>query len=142
MSIWFKDYILQDIAWMAKGTMMEALDMELLEIGEDWLSGRMPIGPKTIQPAKLLHGGASVALAETIGSIASYLIIDPMKFSCVGQSIQANHLRPGIKGFANAKAHVIRIGKTSHVWDINIADDNGKLLCVCRLTMAIIPKLP
>ena len=140
MSIWFKEYKVADIAHMGDNTMMEALDMELLEIGEDWLSGRMPIGPKTMQPMRLLHGGASAALAETVGSIAAYLVIDPEKYYCVGLSITANHLRPGLKGFANAVARPIRIGKTTHLWDIDIKDDEDKLLCVCRLTMAIIPK--
>lgn len=140
MSFWFKTYKISDFAPLIKGTMMEALDMEIIEVGEDTVSGRMPIGPNTIQAAKLLHGGASVALAETIGSVASYLIIDPDKFICVGQSIHANHLRSGSKGFAHALAKPVRIGKTSHVWDIDIKDDEGKLLCVCRLTMAIIKK--
>ena len=140
MAFWFKKYKISDINWLIKDTMMEVLDMELVEIGEDTVSGRMPIGPKTVQTLKLLHGGASVALAETIGSVASFLIIDPDKFYCVGQAIQANHLRSGTKGFANDIAKPIRIGRTSHVWDIDITDDEGKLLCVCRLTMAIIKK--
>ncbi|HAW50825.1 MAG TPA: esterase [Flavobacteriales bacterium] len=140
MALWFKKYTISDISWVIKDTMMEVLDMEFVEIGENTVSGRMPIGPKTIQTLKLLHGGASVALAETIGSVASYLIIDPEKFYCVGQSIYANHLNPGTKGYANALARPIRIGKTSHVWDIDITDDEGGLLCVCRLTMAIIKK--
>lgn len=140
MSIWFREYSIEDIAHMGDNTMMEALDMELTEIGEDWLSGRMPIGPKTMQPMRLLHGGASAALAETVGSIASYLVIDPDKHNTVGQSITAHHLRPGLKGYAHAVARPVRIGRTSHVWDIDIKDDDGKKLCVCRLTMAIIPK--
>ena len=140
MALWYKEYNISDGEDLGKGTMMETLDMEITEIGDDFLVGRMPIGPKTIQPARLLHGGASVALAETLGSVASYMIIDPEKYICVGQSIQANHLRPGIKGFVNARTKVIRIGKTSHVWDIDLTNDEGKLICVCRLTMAILPK--
>jgi len=140
MSFWFKTYKISDLVHLLKGTMMETLEMELVKIGKDTVSGRMPIGPKTVQPAKLLHGGASVALAETIGSLASYLIVDPDKFICAGQSIHANHLRSGSKGFAHALAKPVRIGKTSHVWDIDITDDHDKLLCVCRLTMAIIKK--
>ena len=140
MTYWFKEYKIEDIAWMKKGTMMEALEMDLLEIGNDYLTGRMPINHKTVQPMKILHGGANVALAETLGSIGSWMMIDPEKQICVGQSITANHLRPGTKGFANAKATIIHRGKTSHLWNIDITNDEGKLLCVCRLTMAIVPK--
>ena len=140
MAFWFKKYTISEIDWIIKDTMMEVLEMELVEIGENTVSGRMPIGPKTVQTLKLLHGGASVALAETIGSVASFLIIDPEQFYCVGQSILANHLSSGTKGYANATAKPIRIGRTTHVWDIDITDDDGKLLCVCRLTMAIIKK--
>jgi len=140
MALWFKTYTISEIDWIIKDTMMEVLEMELVEIGENTVSGRMPIGPKTVQTLKLLHGGASVALAETIGSVASFLIIDPEQFYCVGQAITANHLRSGTKGYANAIAKPIRIGRTSHVWDIDITDDEGVLLCVCRLTMAILKK--
>ncbi len=122
------------------GTMIEALDIEVTEIGHESVSGRLPIGPKTIQSANLLHGGASVSLAETIGSVGSFMIIDPEIHYPGGQSITANHLRPGLKGFANALAKTDRKRKTSHVWDVDISDDDGKLLCVCRLTMAIVAK--
>lgn len=140
MNPWFKEYDLKDIEWMKEGTMMETLGIELLEVGEDYLSGRMPIDHRTVQPMKILHGGANVALAETLGSIGSWMIIDPEKQICVGQSITANHLRPGTKGFANAKATIVHRGKTSHVWNIEITNDEGKLLCLCRLTMAIVKK--
>lgn len=140
MSIWFKEYKLSDLSWAKKGTLMETLGMEITEVGENSLSGTMPIDDRTVQPMKILHGGASVALAETLGSLASSLIINPESQICVGQSIQANHIRPGTKGLAHGKAEVIHIGKTSHIWNIDITNDEGKLLCICRLTMAILNK--
>lgn len=140
MSIWFKDYQLADMAGMKKNTLMETLGIELTEKGESSLSGRMPIDHRTVQPARILHGGASVALAETLGSLASHMIIDPDKQYCVGQSIQANHIRPGISGYAHGKAVLIHKGNTSHIWNIDIVNDEGKLLCICRLTMAILNK--
>jgi 1,4-dihydroxy-2-naphthoyl-CoA hydrolase len=138
--IWDKDYELKDIVWMAKDTMMEALGMELTEIGPEFLSGRMPIDKRTVQPMRILHGGASVALAETLGSIGSYMVIDTETHYCVGQVITANHLRPGKGGFANGVARILHKGRTSHIWNIDITDDEGKLLCVCRLTMAVVKK--
>jgi len=140
MSIWFKDYNFKDLFWMQKGTMMESLGMELLEKGEDFILGRMPIDNRTVQTMGILHGGASVALAETLGSIASYMIINPETHICVGQSIQANHIRPGRSGFANGRANILHLGKSSHIWNIDITNDDGKLLCSCRLTMAILGK--
>ena len=140
MSIWFKDYALSDMEFLKKGTMMDALGMELTERGENFLSGKMPIDHRTVQPMGILHGGASVALAETLGSLASYMIINPETQICVGQSIQANHLRPGKSGFAHGKAVLIHKGNTSHIWNIDIVSDEGKLICICRLTMAILNK--
>ena len=140
MSIWLKEYKISDIEWMKKNTMMETLGMELKEIGGNYLTGKMPIDHRTVQPMQILHGGANVALAETLGSIASYMIIDPETHFCVGQSITANHLRPGKDGFAHGKASIIHQGRTSHIWNIDIENDEGKLLCVCRLTMAVVAK--
>lgn len=140
MSIWFKDYQLADMAGMKKNTMLETLGIELTEKGESSLSGRMPIDHRTVQQAQILHGGASVALAETLGSLASYMMLDPDKQYCVGQSIQANHIRPGKSGYAHGKAELIHKGNTSHIWNIDITNDEGKLLCICRLTMAILNK--
>lgn len=140
MSVWFKKYNIEDFQWMAKNTMAETLGMELLEIGGDFLTGRLPIDNRTIQYMRLLHGGASVALAETLGSVASFMIIDPETQICVGQSIQASHIRAGKKGFATGKVSPIHIGRSSHIWNVDIVDDEGKLLSTCRLTMAIIDK--
>lgn len=114
--------------------------MEWLEIGPDFLKIRMPVDERTKQPYGLLHGGASCALAETVGSIGSHLVIDPSKFLCVGLEINANHIRGARSGFVTAIASPLHLGSSTHVWDIKIHDDNDKLVCVCRLTVAILKK--
>lgn len=116
------------------------LGMEFTEIGPNYLRMMMPVDHRTKQPYGLLHGGASVALAETVGSMASALIIDPEKQMCVGMEISANHLRAVKEGYVHAIASPLHIGATSHVWDIRITDDQHKLICVSRLTMAILAK--
>ena len=135
--MWFKEYNIADFNWMSKGTLFESLGIEFTEIGPDYLKAQMPIDHRTLQPFKVLHGGASVALAESLGSLASQMVIDQEKQFAVGQSINASHVRPGINGFAHGTARALHIGKTSHLWNIEIVNDEGKLLCVCRLTMAV-----
>ncbi len=101
---------------------------------------KMPVDSRTHQPYGILHGGASCALAETVGSIASHLVIDTQKFYCVGLDINANHLRPAHHGFVTAKATPLHLGRRTHVWDIKIYNENDKMVCVSRLTVAIIEK--
>ncbi|MBC9915242.1 hotdog fold thioesterase [Chitinophaga varians] len=125
---------------LSENTMGAHLGMEFTEIGPDYLKMMMPVDHRTKQPYGLLHGGASVALAETVGSMASGLIIDPDKQICVGMEISANHLRGVKSGYVHACAKPLHIGATSHVWDIRITDDQHKLICVSRLTMAILAK--
>lgn len=122
---------------LGKNTMAAFLHIEFTEAGEDYLVAKMPVNDTTRQPYGLLHGGASCVLAETIGSIASALIIDRTKFICVGQEISASHLRPVTKGFVYAKASPVHIGRTSHVWDIRITNEEGKAVCISRLTVAV-----
>ena len=122
------------------GTMSGYLGMEWVEIGNNFLKVRMPVDERTVQPYGLLHGGASCALAETAGSVASHLIIDPSKFICVGLEINANHVRGIKEGFVEAIASPIHIGSSTHVWDIRITDSHDKLICVSRLTVAILKK--
>ena len=110
------------------------------EIGDDYMKATMPVDERTHQPFGVLHGGASVVLAESIGSIASWLLIDQQKFMAVGQEVNANHLRPVKSGLVTAVCTPIHIGGRSHVWDIKIYDDRGKMSCVSRLTVAIVPK--
>ncbi len=148
MSIWFnKSITIDDIkdltvrqAGFSKATMAHYLDMEWVEIGDNFLKLSMPVSDKTKQPYGLLHGGASCTLAETLGSVASALVIDLEKFYCVGLEINANHVRSANKGLVTATSLPLHIGKTTHVWDIKINDENEKLVCVSRLTVAILNK--
>ncbi|MBA3971389.1 MAG: hotdog fold thioesterase [Bacteroidetes bacterium] len=138
MSIWFKPYTIKDIQWMLKDNMCEAIGIEITEITPESIKGQMPVDHRTVQPMKILHGGASVALAETLGSIASNLIVDNSKYACVGLDINANHLRPASSGFVTGEAKAIHIGKKTHVWSIEIKNEQGKMVCISRLTMAVI----
>jgi 1,4-dihydroxy-2-naphthoyl-CoA hydrolase len=141
MSIWFKKYSIGDVQFLQKGNMLEHIGIELTEIGEDFVKARMPVDHRTVQPMNILHGGASVALAESLGSIASYLVVDHNQFDCVGLDINANHIRPVSSGFVFAIARPFHIGRRTHVWSIDITDEKGKRICVSRLTMAVIDKV-
>jgi 1,4-dihydroxy-2-naphthoyl-CoA hydrolase len=139
MSIWFhKNLTTHDLRGIGKNTMAEFLELTWEEIGEDYLKLSMPVNAKTRQPYGFLHGGASCVLAETIGSVASALVIDRSKFYCVGLEINANHLRSVTEGKVTAVAQPLHLGRTTHVWDIKIYDDQEKLFCVSRLTVAIL----
>jgi 1,4-dihydroxy-2-naphthoyl-CoA hydrolase len=137
--IWFKkDLQLNDFAVLSKGNMAEHLGIEWTELGPDFLKARMPVDHRTNQPYGLLHGGASCVLAETIGSVASALVIDNTKSICVGLEINANHIRGVREGFVEGTATPLHIGASTHVWDIKIHDGRNKLVCVSRLTVAIL----
>ncbi len=139
--IWYnKALSLPEVKSLTPNTMGEYLGMEWVAIGPDFLSIRMPVDHRTHQPYGLLHGGASCALAETVGSVASYFVINPEKFICVGLEINANHVRAAREGFVTATAHPVHLGASTHVWDIRIKDDHEKLVCISRLTVAILKK--
>jgi 1,4-dihydroxy-2-naphthoyl-CoA hydrolase len=141
MPIWFnKNLSLPDIRPLGPNTMGEHLGMEWVAVGDDFLKMRMPVDDRTKQPYGLLHGGASCALAETVGSVASHFIIDPEKFICVGLEINANHVRSARSGYVTAICTPLHIGASTHVWDIKINDDKEKLICISRLTVAILKK--
>ncbi|XZF15543.1 hotdog fold thioesterase [Chitinophagaceae bacterium MMS25-I14] len=133
---------IDDLNVLSKNTMGSWLDMQFTEIGDLYLVASMPVDHRTHQPYGLLHGGASAALAETVGSVASSLCIDTEKQICVGIEINCNHVRGKKEGLVSAKATALHIGATSHVWDIRITDEAGKLICVSRLTVAVLPKKP
>jgi 1,4-dihydroxy-2-naphthoyl-CoA hydrolase len=114
--------------------------MQFSEIGENYLKATMPVDHRTHQPYGLLHGGASAALAETLGSVSSALVIDQEKFICVGIEINANHIRSVRSGIVTGTCTPIHIGATTHVWDIRIHDERNKLVCISRLTVAILKK--
>lgn len=141
MSIWYnKSLKLSDLGAIEPGTMAEFLGMEWTELGEDYVKIKMPVDQRTKQPYGLLHGGASCALAETIGSVASQLVLDPNKFICVGLEINANHVRSARSGYVTGIAKPLHLGGTTHVWDIKIYDDKEQLICISRLTLAILNK--
>jgi 1,4-dihydroxy-2-naphthoyl-CoA hydrolase len=142
-TIWFKnDLTLEHVLAenLNAATMGTHLGMQFVELGNDFLKMSMPVDERTKQPYGLLHGGASCALAETVGSIASALVIDTTKQICVGLEINANHLRGVKDGSIIATATRLHIGSSTHVWDIKIHDEKEKLICVSRLTVAILAK--
>lgn len=118
--------------------MVETLGIEFLEVGDDCITARMPVDQRTIQPAGLLHGGASVSLAETLGSVAANLCVDPAFKLCVGLEINANHIRSVRTGNVYGTARPLHIGSTTQLWEIRIVDDSDRLVCVSRLTMAVL----
>ncbi|MBW7952175.1 MAG: hotdog fold thioesterase [Chitinophagaceae bacterium] len=139
--IWHdKNISLKELEQWSKNTMSELLDIHFTEIGNDFLKATMPVDNRTIQPYGLLHGGASATLAETVGSVASALIINREKQMCVGLEINANHIRSARNGLVTAIAKPLHLGATTHVWDIKITDEKEKLICVSRLTVAVLNK--
>jgi len=139
--IWFnKDLKAEDLSHLRKDTLAEQIGIEFTEVGPDYLRGTMPVDHRTAQPYGLLHGGASCVLAETIGSVASAYVVDHSKFYCVGLEINANHVRGVRSGIVTGTARPLHLGANTHVWDIKIEDERGKLVCVSRLTVMIIPR--
>jgi len=140
MSIWFRPTTIEQVNALFAGVrdISLHLDLRLTELGDDYLRGTLPVDERTRQPFGLLHGGANVVLAETLGSVASNLVVDSTKFHAVGQQITANHLRSARSGCVTGTARPAYIGGRSQVWDIEIHDDDGRLTCVSRLTMAVI----
>lgn len=139
MAIWQQDTDLARINGWAANTMLETLGIRYTEIGEDWLRGTMPVDHRTHQPYGLLHGGASLALAETLGSSAAMLTLDPAKFGVVGLEINANHVRGVREGIVTGTAKALHIGRSTQVWEIRIEDERQRLVCVSRITMAVVP---
>jgi 1,4-dihydroxy-2-naphthoyl-CoA hydrolase len=141
MRIWYnKELTIEDFKSFGKGTMAEYIGIEWVEAGEDFLKAKMPVDHRTNQPYGLLHGGASCTLAETIGSVASAMVVDHSKFVCVGLEINANHVRSARQGFVTGVASALHLGANTHVWDIKIYDELEKLVCISRLTVAVIPR--
>jgi len=140
MSIWKQPADLARInAWNA-GSMVEYLGMQITEVGDDFLRGTMPVDARTKQPFGLLHGGASVALAESLGSLAGTLCLDATREMAVGLDINANHVRAVTEGTVTGTARPLHLGRTTQVWEIRIEDERGKLVCISRLTLAVVPR--
>lgn len=138
VSIWFGEPSIDAANAKRPGTMIEYLGIEFTQLTDDGLIGRMPVDHRTRQPAGVLHGGASVVLAETLASWAATFAVDRERFHCVGMEINANHLRPVADGWVRGEARPIAIGRTTHVWEIRITNDDGKLVCISRCTMAVL----
>lgn len=139
MGIWKQNTDLNRLDGWRRNTLLEALDIRVTAIGDDWLQGTMPVDHRTHQPYGLLHGGASVALAETLGSTAAMLTLDAEKERAVGLDINANHVRGVTSGTVTGTARPLHLGRSTQVWEIRIEDEAGKLVCISRLTMAVVP---
>lgn len=141
MPIWkLPNPMVDELNQLSAGTMAIPLGIQFTEVGDDYLIATMPVNDNTRQPYGLLHGGASAALAETVGSVAASLCIDKEKYICVGLEINCNHIRGKKDGMVTARATALHTGATTHVWEIKINDERGKLVCISRLTMAILKK--
>jgi len=140
-TIWKKDFKIEDIDQFSKDTIVENVGIKFLERGDDFIKATMPVDKRTKQPHGILHGGASVVLAETLGSIASYMTLDDACLS-VGLEIKANHLKSVSKGLVTGIVKPVHLGKTTQVWDISIKNEDHQLICVSRLTMAILKNNP
>lgn len=139
MTIWKKEFSLESLNKSRANTMVEHLGIEITEIGHDFLIASMPVDHRTLQPMGILHGGASIALAETVGSMAANLAVDPEHY-CVGLEVNGNHIKSIQQGFVFATAKALHLGRSTHVWDIRIRDEQGRHICISRLTMAVLKK--
>ena len=140
-SIWFHRATLDQLNQTAD-CMVGHIGIEFTEIGDDYLVARMPVDRRTLQPYGLLHGGASLTLAETLGSTGAYLSIDQEKYQAVGLEINANHVRAARDGWVTGVARPLHRGRTTQLWEIRITDEAGKLVCVSRITVAVLEKQP
>lgn len=136
----YKEKILKVCNDIRKNTLLETLEMEFTDVGENFLVARMPVNSKVHQPDGVLHGGATVALAESVGSAASYVFLDGAKFYVRGIEISANHVRSIKEGDIFAKAIILHKGKTTQLWEIKITDEEGQLISLCKLTTIALPR--
>ena len=135
-----KKYTVEFLNKWGKDTISEVLGLEFTEVAEDYLIARMPVDHRTHQPAKILHGGASVVLAETLGSVAGTCSIDSEKYYCVGLEINANHIKSVRSGYVYGRVQAIHVGRKTHIWEIRITNEENKLVCISRITLAILEK--
>lgn len=135
-----KDKMLQLCNEWSKNTLMETLEIEYIDAGEDFLTAKMPVNARVHQPMGLLHGGASVALAESVGSAASIMFVNPEKSEVRGIEISANHLRAKREGTVFCTAKIVHKGRSIHLWEIKITDEENRLVCLCKLTNMILPR--
>ncbi len=140
MSIWFKPFSVDDLNSYQQQTLVSHLGIRYTEVGEDFIAASMPVNARTKQPAGILHGGASVALAETLGSTGANLVVNRDKKLCVGLEINANHIRAMRDGEVRGVARPLHIGGSTQVWEIKISDTQGRLVCVSRITLAVLDR--
>jgi len=140
MSIWRSPRSIEDLNGNREGTLIANLGILFTEIGADFVRGTMPVDTRTVQPYGLLHGGASVALAETLGSMGAAMCVDADQYQVVGQEINANHVRAARGGLVTGTARAVHLGGRTHVWTIDIVNDAQKLVCISRITMAVIKR--
>ncbi len=140
MVIWTRTPKLEDMAERSKNTAVAHMGIEYLEIGDDYVKGRMPVDHRTVQPFGILHGGSSVVLAETLGSMAANCCLKHDNQVAVGLDINANHIRSVASGWVYGTARAVHIGSTTQVWEIRIENEEGKVTCISRLTMAVITR--
>jgi 1,4-dihydroxy-2-naphthoyl-CoA hydrolase len=138
--IWFAGVDLPALSRLHADDINGHLGIEITGFGPDWLEGRMPVDARTRQPYGILHGGASVVLAETLASVSASLCVDPQAFVCVGQEVNANHLRSVTTGWVTGVAKPFHIGRNSQVWGVELRDDQGRATCVARLTLAVVAR--
>lgn len=138
--IWFDHFDFDFVKQHSAGTLVELLGIEFVRCDDECVTARMPIDNRTRQPAGVLHGGASVALAETVATWAATFTVDRSKYHCVGMEINANHVPPVSDGFAYATARPVHMGRTTQVWDIRIVNDDDRLVCISRMTAAVLEK--
>ena len=135
-----KSFTVEAMNEFSKNSMVGHIGIEFTEVGDDYLKAKMPVDHRTVQPFGLLHGGASVSLAETMGSLGATMVVDMNNQYCVGLEINANHIKSAKSGFVYGIAKPIHLGKKTHVWEIRITNDDDQLVCISRITMAIIDK--
>jgi 1,4-dihydroxy-2-naphthoyl-CoA hydrolase len=140
MPIWFQPLTIEYINKRNQNTLADFLGIEFIEVGEDFLKATMPASERTKQPLGIIHGGANVVLAETLASVAANSVVDLSKVYCVGLEINANHIRPVTEGIVTGITHPIHIGRTTHVWQVEIYNKNGKISCTSRMTASVITR--
>ena len=139
MAIWaVENPLVEALNHLSQETMVSHLGIVFTEVGDDYLRATMPVDSRTVQPMRMLHGGASVALAETLGSVGATLCVDAARYACVGLEINANHIRAVRSGLVTGTARPLHMGRRTHVWQIEIHDEEARLVCVSRLTLAVV----
>ena len=138
MAIWREPFPLVEVQQHSQNTLISQLGIEFVEAGDDYLTAKMPVDARTHQPAHMLHGGASVALAETLASWAATFVVDREKNYCVGLEINANHVRAVGSGWVIGTARPVHLGRSTQIWDVRIVDESDRLVCVSRVTMAVL----